>query len=166
MDNSKKNIDDLLEKYWSGETSIREENDLKTYFSGKRVADHHKQFAPLFTFFSEEASLKEIDVSDQVMQKINTSDRPKIIPISNWRKIISIAASLLLLLSVSFGWYQYTSQLHHNRLVAISEDTFNSPEEALAQTKAALEFMSSHFNKGSEKAEQSITKTTNLNILN
>ena len=43
----------LLEKYFEGETSIAEENELKYYFSSSNVAEHLEQYRPLFGYFAE-----------------------------------------------------------------------------------------------------------------
>ncbi len=47
-------IDKLLEKYFEGETSLQEEQRLRAYFNGRKIAEHHKIYTPIFGFFSEE----------------------------------------------------------------------------------------------------------------
>ena len=46
-------IEDILEKYFQGETSIAEENELKDYFSSPNVAQHLEQYKPMFGYFSQ-----------------------------------------------------------------------------------------------------------------
>lgn len=47
-------IDQLLEKYFQGTTTLQEEQELKLYFSSEEVFDKHKEFQPLFDLFSVE----------------------------------------------------------------------------------------------------------------
>ena len=47
------NINNLLEKYFEGETSIAEEKKLKAYFNSYEVKEEHIEYAPLFGFFAE-----------------------------------------------------------------------------------------------------------------
>ena len=46
-------IENLLEKYFEGETSIAEEKELKVYFSSGDVAQHLEQYKAIFGYFSE-----------------------------------------------------------------------------------------------------------------
>ncbi len=48
-----KKIETILEKYFQGETSISEENELKNYFSSADVAQHLEQYKPIFGYFSK-----------------------------------------------------------------------------------------------------------------
>ncbi len=51
-------IELLIEKYFQGETSIAEENELRTYFSSLNVAQHLEQYKPLFGYLSLAADQK------------------------------------------------------------------------------------------------------------
>ena len=44
-------IDNLLEKYWEGETSVEDEKVLKQYFKSSDVEEEHAAFKDLFVFF-------------------------------------------------------------------------------------------------------------------
>ena len=65
-------IEDILEKYFQGETTIAEENQLKEYFSSSNVAQHLEQYKPMFGYFSqakEQKSTQAISTCDMVSQK-------------------------------------------------------------------------------------------------
>lgn len=60
-------IEDILEKYFQGETSIAEEKELKDYFSSPNVAQHLEQYKPMFGYFShvkEQKSTQEIPLKN------------------------------------------------------------------------------------------------------
>ena len=46
-------IENILEKYFQGETTIAEEKQLKEYFSSPDVAQHLEQYKPMFGYFSQ-----------------------------------------------------------------------------------------------------------------
>lgn len=43
----------LLDRYFEGETSVKEERILKTYYKSGNVAEKHKAFSDLFSYFVE-----------------------------------------------------------------------------------------------------------------
>lgn len=56
--NERKDIDQLLEKYFEGETSLLEEEILRNYFAQSPVDEPHKMYAPLFGYFAEKRNAK------------------------------------------------------------------------------------------------------------
>lgn len=46
-------IEQYIEKYFEGTTTLAEEKVLKTYFSQDEVAPHLRAYQPMFRFFSE-----------------------------------------------------------------------------------------------------------------
>ena len=132
-------IEDLLEKYFQGETSIAEEKELKNYFSSPNVAQHLEQYKPMFGYFS------------QVKEQKSTQD----IPLKTKKRNVawlSIAASVVVLLGV--GTYFYVSEKNAAPVVAQTElGTYDDPEEALAATQKALALLSSNVNVGIESVQ-------------
>lgn len=121
-------IEILLEKYFEGETSIAEENELKTYFSSADVAQHLEHYKAMFGYFS---SAKEQKFEQKLPLK------PKKIHVM-W---LSVAASVVILLGM-FTFY--------NRNISQSEDlgTYNDPEKAFEETQKALNLLSKNVNVG------------------
>jgi hypothetical protein len=132
-------IENILEKYFQGETSIAEENELKEYFSSPNVAQHLEQYKPIFGYFSqvkEQKSTQEIPLQSK---KRNVA----------W---LSIAASVVVLLGV--GTFMYVSEKNAAPPVAQSElGTYDNPEEALAATQKALALLSNNVNVGIESVQ-------------
>ena len=123
----------LLEKYFEGETSIAEENELKNYFSSLNVATHLEQYKPLFGYYSEakkENFEKELPL---IPKKIKTA----------W---LSIAASIAVLLGVGAYTYFNVNEVKENKELG----TYDDPKEALEATQKALAMLSNHVNEGVE----------------
>ncbi|MFQ6602396.1 hypothetical protein [Flavobacterium sp. C3NV] len=132
-------IEDILEKYFQGETSIAEENQLKEYFSSSNVAQHLEQYKPMFGYFSQVKEQKSTQEIPLKTKKRNVA----------W---LSIAASVVVLLGV--GTYFYVSEKNAAPAVAQTElGTYDDPEEALAATQKALALLSSNVNVGIESVQ-------------
>jgi len=132
-------IEDILEKYFQGETTIAEENQLKEYFSSPNVAQHLEQYKPMFGYFSQVKQQKSTQNIPLKTKKRNVA----------W---ISIAASVVILLSI--GTYFYVSEKNTAPVVAQSElGTYDDPEEALAATQKALALLSNNVNVGIESVQ-------------
>ena len=63
-------INDLLERYFRGETNLQEENELKTYFSSGGVATEHQVYQSLFDAFAEEKKITKPTVKPQKSYRI------------------------------------------------------------------------------------------------
>lgn len=126
-------IEILLEKYFEGETSIAEENELKAYFSSADVAQHLEHYKAMFGYFS---SAKEQKFDQQIPLK------SKKLQVA-W---LSVAASVVILLGM-FTFY--------NRNISQSEDlgTYNDPEKAFEETQKALNLLSKNVNVGVESMQ-------------
>jgi hypothetical protein len=115
------NIEKLLEKYLNATTSIAEENTLRDYFLSDDVAPHLEEYQVLFGYFSaskDERFTKSIQLKSQK---------------SNW-KWLSVAASVVLLISVYSGYQNYQDK--------------QEAEMLYAQTIQALDMLSANLNKG------------------
>lgn len=128
------NIEKLIDKYFEGETSIAEENQLKDYFSSSNVAQHLQQYQPVFGYFSQ---AKE----QQFTQEIPLKSKKRNVVI--W---MSIAASVVVMLGV--GSMMYFENNKSEQFVACTPE--DNPELALEQTQKALALVSEHLNTGIE----------------
>ena len=129
------NIEKLLEKYLDAETSIKEENELKAYFSGDEVAPHLEEYRVMFGYFS--ASKKEKFTKTIQLKRQNW----------NW-KWLSVAASAILLVSVYTG-YEKNQQA--------------KAEKIYQETQFAFSMLSANLNKGTAAISelQEFETTTN-----
>ncbi|MFC4479603.1 hypothetical protein [Flavobacterium chungangensis] len=133
-------IEDILEKYFQGETSIAEENQLKEYFSSPNVAQHLEQYKPMFGYFSQAKEQKSTYEIPLQSKKRNVA----------W---LSIAASAVVLLGI--GTYFFMSEQKETTAVASQTElgTYDNPEEALKATQKALALLSNNVNVGIESVQ-------------
>ncbi|MCB0443338.1 MAG: hypothetical protein KDC50_04740 [Flavobacterium sp.] len=129
-------IEQLLEKYFEGETTIAEEIQLKQYFSSDKVAAHLEHYKPLFGFLITE---KEKQFTPSLSLK--TKKRFAVAR-------IGIAASLLFLIGTVtyFNYKPYNPTPVANAKLG----SFESPEEAFKETQKALALLSEKVNIGME----------------
>ncbi len=57
-----KYIEQLMERYWEAETTLEEENILRTFFSQKDIPAEMEQWRPLFSQNSEETLDDDFDI--------------------------------------------------------------------------------------------------------
>ena len=58
------NIEELLNKYFEGETNCEEERELRRFFTQGIVPEHLQMYGPMFAFFSEENRQSKIAGSE------------------------------------------------------------------------------------------------------
>ena len=129
-------IEQLLEKYFDGETSITEENELKNYFSSSDVAQHLEHYKPMFGYFS---TAKEQHFEQHIPL---TAKKHKVA----W---ISVAASVVVLLGAgTFAYFNYDTTSKSQDL-----GTYDNPEIAFRETQKALSMLSDNVNVGVESVQ-------------
>ena len=142
------NWDNLIEKYLEGETNLLEEKALRNYFLSGKAQDNHKPYAALF-LDPEESLLEEMDADP--FAKIDFEAKKRSI---DFRRILSIAASLLILVFVGVSVIKTNN--NNQAINELSSFEPQSEEEAYEQTLIALELLSKKFNGGKTSVEQGI----------
>lgn len=120
-------IEKLLEKYFEGETNVKEEQILQAYFNTSNVAPHLKEYQPLFQYFSvaqSETFTKELAI------------QPRKFYNSRW---LAVASVFVVGMSVYFTMHLQQKRQEEEALLAFQE------------TKKALQLLSKRFNSGAEK---------------
>lgn len=120
------NIEQLLEKYENGETTLKEEQQLKDYFSQETVAPHLEVYKSMFSYF-------RVNQEEQFTKQLPLNTKKSF----NY-KWLSVAAVAVLMVSIFF------SNPFANDKVTITEADRADYENA----KAALALVSKQLNKG------------------
>jgi hypothetical protein len=125
-------VEQLLEQYFQGETTIVEEKQLKAYFSSNDVAPHLAKYQELFGYF-------ETQKGTQFEQKLPLQPRKQ-----STVKWMGIAASFVVLFGLA-SFYFSTPEPKQDDL-----GTYDNPEEAFAASQKALLMVSEQVNIGME----------------
>lgn len=142
-----KEVKDLLQRYFNGETSLEEEQKLEAYFQAGNVADELKQYTEFFGGISELAEVPgEATIEEDVMDYILENEhREKSKYRQMWRMVTGIAASVVIVLG-GILFYEQQQKPY--------EDTFDSPEAAYACAAQTMKYVSAKYNKGLEELSQ------------
>ena len=141
-----KNINQILEKYWEGTTSLEEERLLKEYFLSNEVMEEHREYKDLFVFFNQEASVK----FPASPKKDKTVHRPLRV------RVMGVAAAILILITAGFLLFDQYESYFGNSDVMWSKYEVEDPEEAREVAVEALAFLTSRLNKGEENMRSNL----------
>ncbi len=133
------NIEKLIEKYDNGETTLKEEQQLKNYFSQETVPPHLEAYKSMFQYFlntHEEQYTKDVPLEPR-----------KTYSLYQW---ISVAAVAVIMLGVYFQMSGPTEAEKQEALLAYN------------QTMEVFNLVSSKLNKSTEGFEALNMVTTNF----
>ena len=158
-------IEKLLEKYWSCESTLEEEQELKNWFSSQNKTESFTEAHTLFRYF-DLAKKKELNIGrdgltdDDIIRGLNKismeshSVEPKIAKsikmVPNWGMIGKIAAGVVIALAATLMTLRpdLITGEDPSKNRAVIKDTFETPEEAYAETMKALALISEKMNMG------------------
>jgi len=146
-------IKKILDKYWEGETSLKEEEQLRSYFNSNNVAKELEPFRPLFVYYKEQKTKTSTQSFEGLKKKPAVH---RLLP--TW---LTIAASILVLLVAGTFCYMNQNTTSNSSVLAVDEsvkDTYKDPEKAYKEAKAALLLISKGLNKGMKKTKEGVKK--------
>jgi len=132
------NIEKLVEKYLDAETTLQEETTLRNYFKEGNVAPHLQEYASMFNYFNttkDETYTRTIKLEPKQSKKRNY-------------KWLSVAASIMLLLSVFIGKNEY--------------DRYKA-KQTYAQITKGLQLLSENLKKGENAVAQLYINESKVN---
>lgn len=146
----------LLERYYKGDSSLSEEESLKTFFSQEDIPLELKPDQDLFLYYSAEKSVEKVSSGHDAKLRediLNAISPPTGTTTSGtgykaqlyW--LSGIAASLILILG------SYFLLINHGPV-----DTFEDPQLAYLEAKKVLEYVSVKFNEGTQPVQEGISK--------
>jgi hypothetical protein len=137
----------LLEKYYKGESTEKEEGELRTLFTGDNVPEGYEVEKELFKYYVEYAHIPEpaSDFESRIIEGIDETERNA--RSARLRRYIlpylSTAAGILLLVG---SWYLIG---HRGE----PKDTFTDPRLAYTETMRILKDVSLQLNQGAKALE-------------
>jgi hypothetical protein len=141
MEMTSEKLHELIDKYFEAETTLEEENDLKSYFSQPNVPPEFEKYKAVFGFWNtqieEDKALNEKVLLDAIKPK-------KQLKFEIW----SAAAVILVLITALWIWSpQKSANESPKNLYA---DTYEDPEVARQEVKKLLSMVSNKMNRGNE----------------
>lgn len=140
----------LLDKYWKCETTLSEEEELRYFYKHcRQMPEKLAEYRELFVFQEGE---RRIGLEKDFDRKILASIHNK--RLVGWRRGLRVAAVLLLLI----GGSQVLIHIRNPQ-----KDTYQTPEQALAEVRQALNFVSSKMNRGQQLLEENMDEMKWIN---
>ena len=154
IDMEQKRYKELEKKYWQGETTIFEEEELTNAFLGG-----NKDISPaLQSVLNEKLKLKAIGIDDSFETDFWAKVEDKEISLTRQVRFrdlfIRVAAAVVLIFGSALIWNSLTENSQDLTQTAHVEDSFEDPEEAFEETKRALLFVSQKLNKGKKPVKE------------
>lgn len=146
-----KRIENLLEKYWSCETSLEEEQHLRDYFHGEEIPVQWKETSELFRYFQHQKKdrLTGPAFDEEVLRKVRVI-RPAAKGVRMVYNYGRIAAGLLVVVAATYFVRQEIRKSYPPDVA----DTFTDPKLAFEETKRALLMISKGFGKAQKETKK------------
>lgn len=117
------NIDELLNRYFEGETSAGEEQELRRFFASADVPERLQAYRPLFAYFDEEIAAKR-DIAEEIWSEIAPEAVPRCRLHLSRKSVVylllSAAACVLAFLTVNRWLYPADSLFCSDNYVVIN----------------------------------------------
>lgn len=145
-----KEINELLSRYWTCETSLAEEQQLHDYFKNEDIPAELRDTAILFQYFEENKrkSLSDISFDNQVLEKVRPAGVGRVKRL--FYNSMRIAAGLVVVLLSIWFIRNEVREPTPSEMV----DTYDDPELAFEETKKALMMISKSFGTAEQQAKK------------
>lgn len=146
-------IRELLERYWEGESSLEDEDMLRSFYA----AEHRDlpadllEAQPLFRYFNEAANIElpALPAMETVIAQL-----PPVIKQKPWEHWMKYAAVFLIAVGLGYAGRQFQEKQHRMDVVLAEKDTYEDPEKAFAATQKALRLLAKNLNKGTSQVQK------------
>lgn len=141
-------IERLLEKYFEGESTLSEEEQLRKFFASGRIPEQWNDLARYFNYLDQQKDLviTDPDFDEKIMANVKGNILGVITDIHRpwiyW--IVGAAASILILVAVFVKFDPFSRKF---------DDTFKDPQVAYMEAKKILLYVSGKFNQGTRNLE-------------
>ncbi len=146
-------IENILQRYWTCETSIEEEKLLKEFFSGNDVPECLLEYKPLFVWEKQQQAYKSCDDFDQkILANIHLQSKKKQPVIKYFYPILKVAAVALALITIGVGVYTTQTEKRAAPQVIYLE-TYSDPQDAMNKVNMVFDKVSTSLMMGQEVLE-------------
>lgn len=152
-------IKQLLDRYFEGNSSLEEEQQLRRYFTEGPVAAELLVYQPIFQFLETEQAIKlPLDFESDFMKLIETpASQAKVRAIRQPIRLWITRAAAILILVLGLAWV--LQPIHKNTETASidwSQYEPDNPEEAMEYYKQAMLKLGAALNNGASTAGKNI----------
>lgn len=132
----KQAIEELLERYYDGETTLEEERQLRQFFQKESIPVHLQSHAAQFRYFAEARNQHpSAAFSSRLATQLNTPERGKVVSLTAW--IRRIAASLaLLFVGFAGGTFYNPWRSDHSGIQTVASASDASPAQEIKNVLA------------------------------
>jgi len=159
-------INNLLDKYWEGETSIEDEKVLKQYFSTSDVAAEHEAFKDLFVFWDNTSKIKyptlDQTVDNQTIE-IKHESKGIVRSLSIKKYVYAVAAVIVMTIASIFVVKNLHNEVQPKETYSQVQE-IEDPEEALRVTKEALALLSKKLNSSTKTVKENMGELEKASI--
>lgn len=151
----------LLDRFYTGETTLEEEQILQDYFSSTSIPEELMPDRDLIRTLGtsdsvavpEDLNQKILDVIDQQEKKVVRTRRISVFSLSG------LAAGLLVVIALYMGYFRADRP---GMLAHQMTDTYENPQDAYEEARRTLAFVSAKLNTGTSGLEhvKQVSKTT------
>lgn len=150
-------IDKILDKYWEGTTDLAEEQALKNYFQSGNVAEKHKQFIPLFSFYENQKSITYDPPEDVVPKEESQTTKIRRLTVARFMKYAAVGLILISAFLYSGNWLSQDDRITYVEV--------ESPEQALEITESALRLVGVKIKTAEQSVQRNVSKLSLTNII-
>jgi len=160
-----KQIEELLEKYYSGETSLDEERKLHWFFQTREFPSYLQPDADIFRYHYKQKKEEASATLEEKLTKLFDEQEHKNRYFLSGRTIrlaSTIAASILIVFAL---WIGVGRDIIRKQQIATYEDTYDDPQLAYLETKKVLLLVSEKLNAGTKDLQYLKKYNQGINML-
>ena len=156
-------ITDLTEQYFAGETSLEDEQTLREYYTGEKIAPELQKYQSWFAFLeAEKAETTSASFEDKVLTEIKgKSAGMRVVSRRNtWLRAVAAGAALLI---GAWMFFPKAGDMDGGQTMAATDQIDWSKyeiteESAPEEVEEAMRLLAKAFSKGSRKASTDLNK--------
>jgi hypothetical protein len=135
----KKEVKQLLQRYFDGTTTEKEDHILRSYFKSKMVAKEFEEYIEFFNGICDLSAIRHDNIEDEIMDHILEHETKEK---SGYRRLYFTVAGIAASLVIIIGGILLRQQQQPYK------DTFDNPEVAYVYARKTLAYVSEKYNSG------------------